>query len=176
MVQRIFSWLVAYDAWCEGRVRALLTWLEEWFSISQKRAEEGMIALYLALSIVTAKWTFLWIGVDICLWIFVGSIMVWLHRRPAMARGGGRRYADLAALRVVFQATMFFTAGVEILAPLPSMSGICNGVAQIVYIAFFYMTDINSSGKPGQRRKLALAELKKLLNVAWIPKPALEPE
>lgn len=79
MKLHILYWLIVYDAWCEGRMKALLIWLEEWFSISQKHIEEGMIVLYLGLLMPSWKWKLPWLGVNIFNALFVGSTMIWLH-------------------------------------------------------------------------------------------------
>lgn len=176
MKLRILYWLIVYDMWCEDRVKALLLWLEEWFSISQKRVEEGMIVLYLALEMAGARWTLSMLGINIATWLFAGGTMIWLHRKPDARRGGAKCYLELRLLRISFQVIVFFLAGILFFLPPHRASDIGLGVAQIVYLVFFYMTDISSNGTPGRRRKLALAELKKLFGAAWIPKPALEPQ
>ena len=78
----ILYWLIVYDAWCEGRMKALLIWLEEWFSISQKHIEEGMIVLYQGLLMPSWKWKLPWLGVNIFSALFIVSTMIWLHRKP----------------------------------------------------------------------------------------------
>lgn len=176
MMQRIVYWLIVYDMWCEGRVKALLTWLQEWFSISQKHIEEGMIVLYMGLLMPSWKWKLPWLCVNIFIALFVGSTMIWLHRKPETSRGTAKYYPELRVLRVMFQAICLLLCSVFLLAPPHRITDRYCAIAQIVYLVFFYMTDINSNGKPGRRRKLALAELKKLFGAAWIPKPALEPE
>lgn len=176
MKQNILYWLIVYDMWCEGRVRALLVWLEEWFSISQKQVEEGMIALYLVLYMASWQWKLPYLAAEIAVNIFVGLTMVWLHRKPAATRGGVRRYPELGALRILIQVIVLLFAGILLFIPPFRVTDIFLAVAQIVYLVFFYMTDISSQGQSGRRRKLALAELKKLFGTAWIPKPALVPE
>lgn len=179
MIQHILYWLIVYDMWCEGWVKALLLWLEEWFSISQKHVEEGMIVLYLALQMAAAPWTtrrLSLLGLNIAMWIFVVGTMIWLHRKPAARRGMPKYFPELRLLRVMLQVIIFGMAGISFVFPPHRASDIGIGIAQILYLVFFYMTDTNSNGKPGQRRNLALAELKKLFGTAWIPKPELEPQ
>jgi hypothetical protein len=76
----------------------------------------------------------------------------------------------------MFQAICLFLCSFLFFAPPHRITDRCTAIAQIVYLVFFYAADIRSDGTPGRRRKLALAELKKLFGAAWIPKPALEPE
>lgn len=169
------KWLIAYDAWFEGRVEALLVWLEEWLSISQERVEQGIIVLYLALLIAAGGRTLKLLPLRIGSYIMMLVIMIWLHRKPAASRGATKRYSDLCLIRVLVQIFLLSFAGIFFFAPPHRVEDIENGLAQIIYLVFFYMIDIGSTGKLGRRRKLALAELKKLFGAAWIPKPLLAP-
>lgn len=168
--------LIAYDAWFAGRVETLLVWLEEWLSISQKVAERGMIALYLVLiqvPPVRASW---FLGFRIAFGMWVAFVMGWQHRRPAAMRGSAKHYPSMGASRAVMQIVLLWLAGVLFLAPPHRVYDIAVGAAQIVYLVFFYMTDIASNGERGRRRKLALAELKKLFGTEWLPKPLPVPQ
>lgn len=169
------KWLIVCDVWFEGRVEALLTWLNEWFSISQARAEKGMIVLYLTLLIAAGGWTFMLLPLRIGIYIMLLVIMILLCRKPAAARGGAKRYPELRLMRVPILIILLFFAGFFFFAPPHRVVDIENGLAQIVYLVFFYSTDIGSTGERGKRRKLAWAELKKLFGTAWIPKPLLAP-
>ena len=102
--------------------------------------------------------------------------MVWLHRKPAAIRGGARRYPELGAMRMLIQVFVLLFAGDLLFIPPFRVTDIFLAASQFVYLVFFYMTDISSQGQSGRRRKLALAELKKLFGTAWMPKPALVPE
>jgi hypothetical protein len=176
---RLICWLVAYDEWFAGRVETLLKWLEEWLSISQKYAERGMIALYLALMELqpSVKGT-IWLRAGGA--ILMSYVLWWMHRRPLTNRGTTKRYPFAAVSRVLIQAFLllvaadFFAFYFFALPHRPSVIG--TGTAQIVYLVFIYMTDIASNGDRGRRRKLAWAELKKLFGTEWIPKPLPVPQ
>ena len=176
---RLICWLVAYDEWFAGRVEALLKWLEEWLSISQKYAERGMIILYLALMELqpSVKGT-IWLRAGIVILMF--CVLWWLHRRPFANRGTTKRYPFAAVSRVLIQAFLllvaadFFVFYFFALPHSPSLIG--TGAAQIVYLVFIYMTDIASNGERGRRRRLAWEELKKLFGTEWIPKPLPVPQ
>ena len=166
---------VAYDQWCEGRVRALLLFLEEWLSISQKYAERGMIALYVTL--VANPWSSSTVSLPprAFLACMLGYFMWTIHRRPEAVREISRwipRYK--AAYRIILQICLGFFAIVAVVPPPPSASNIA--VAQIVYVVFIYMTDITSNGERGRRRKLSWAKIKELFGTVWIPKPLLTPQ
>ena len=174
--------LALYDKWCQARVKAWLEWLEEWFSISQKNAERGMIVLYLVLMIAPIlirkeTWSVMLVGV-VAYAIIVRWMWEW-HRTPAAARG---RYDQSSALRVVragVQMFLLFVTFVDVIfveSPPRRLTDYLSGAGQIVYIAIYYATDIASNGKRGRRRKLAMAELKKLFGTEWIPKSLPVPQ
>ena len=167
--------LIAYDAWCIGRVEALLLWLEEWLSISQKQVERGLIVLYMLLIMVPSSWALGIVIVRIFVAISVGMMMWWLHRQPAAYREMGKRNALMAVARVIIQAFLGFLAAILFILPPHRLIDYATGAAQVVYLVFYYMTDIHSGGERGRRRKLAWAELKKLFGTEWIPRPAPGP-
>jgi len=170
--------LVAYDRWCEGRVKALLRWLEEWLSISQKQAERGMIVIYLCFYLLPDNeqslnhGQFLW--VKICFAAFVGMMMWWMHRRPAALRGRTTLFRETSLLRVLLQVVFGLIILFDFFGPFHHSPHNIS-VLQIDYVIFLYACDIHSGGERGRRRKLALAELKKMFGTEWMPKPALEP-
>lgn len=166
--------LIAYDAWCVGRVEALLKGLEEWLSISQKRAERGMIAVYMLLVAVPSSWTLGIVIAQIGVAAGMGYMMWTLHRRPAAVRERSRQYLLPALFRVLMQAFTGSIMAILFLLPPHRLCYYAAGSAQAAYLLFFYMIDIHSGGERGQRRRLAWAELKKLFGAEWIPRPAPE--
>ncbi len=172
---KIMKILAAGDAWFNDRVEALLKWLEEWFSISQKWAERGMMAVYVALILIPPSWSVSWISAKTAVAFLIVGPMWILHRKPEAARGLMLRYPLFSVVRTVLCMFVVFL-GISCLADTPyEFSKDAIGISQFVYVVFFYMTDISSKGERGRKRKLALEELKKLFGVEWIPKPVNVP-
>ena len=167
--------LIAYDLWCIGRVAALLRWLEEWLSISQKWAERGLIALYMLLIITTPASGQVLVAIKIFVALWVGTGIWTLHRRPAALRERWRRDKVLALARVFIQVFIGSITVVILFLPRYQPGNCFLGAAQIVYLVFFYMTGIHFGGERGRRRKLAWAELKKLFGTEWMPRPLPAP-
>jgi hypothetical protein len=173
---KIMKIMAAGDTWLEGRVEALLLWLEEWFSVSQKWAERGTMAVYIALILVPRSLEPAQIGLKLGLALLVGSMMWFLHRKPEAVRRLARRDPMFGVVRAVIAAFMVFLSAEIALMPPHNTATAASGLAQVVYLVFFYMTDITSGGECGRKRKLALEELKKMFgDLAWIPKPAQVP-
>ena len=169
------KWLIKYDAWCCGSVKGLLKWFDEWLSISQKNAERSMIILYVLLVLVPPdlKWSTILTRIICGLW--VGWMMWILHRRPAATRKFWEGSRVLALCRVVLQCGIGLVVAFILFAPPYVWGNIPLALAQVVYIVFFYATDITSDGGHGKRRQVALAELKKMFGTEWIPKPVAVP-
>lgn len=170
--------LFVYDAWCCERVEALLKGLKEWLSISQKRAEQGMIVLYLALSLLGCWSTKpLLMGVDSVTFGGIAYLMYTImHGAPRATRIFARYSISGTIFRLLLQAFIWCIVALNLLLALHHPNNFATTVAQVVYLLFFYATDIHSGGESGRRRKLALAELKKMFGTEWIPKPVLEPK
>ena len=161
-------WILRYDRWFESWVRAVLSWLEEWFGLAQKTVERALIVIYLVLAFYPVSRNH--IGDVICTMTFVTLVMVTQHRRPAAIRGL-HHFARI--LRVVVIVPILLLMALILTLPMvkarnsPGM-----GLAQLVYLVFFYMTDISNHNERGRRRGLALAKLKELFgDVSWLPKP-----
>jgi hypothetical protein len=169
------EWLIDYDAWFFHRVEGLLKWLDEWLSISQKYAERGMIALYLVLTLPPAKWTLSLVLVKIICALSIGTLMWMLHKRPAVVRKYTQRSRFEAVNRIILQGVFGVMAAAVLFALPHQWTDVPTALAQVVYVVFFYATDITSDGERGRRRKAALAELKKMFGTEWIPKPLLVP-
>jgi hypothetical protein len=167
--------LIDYDAWFFHRVEGLLKWLDEWLSISQKYAERGMIALYLVLTLPPAKWTLSLVLVKIICALSLGTLMWMLHKRPAAVRKYTQRSRFEAVNRIILQGVFGVILVAVLFAPPHQWTDVPTALAQVVYVVFFYATDITSDGERGRRRKAALAELKKMFGTEWIPKPLLVP-
>jgi hypothetical protein len=172
------EWIVRYDAWCLHLVEALLKWLDAWLSISQKRAEQGMIVLYVFFTFLAPGWTFTslakmsgMIVVNI-LSAFIVLYTMWiLHKRPAVMRKASNKSLIMIIGRSALQAMMLVLTGAIIFASPHLKKDVLTVSEQIEYLVFFYSTCITFDGEPGRGRKLALAELKKMFGTEWIPKP-----
>jgi hypothetical protein len=176
------KWIICYDAFCYRCVEALLKWLDEWLSISQKRAEQGMIVLYVVLGIIVPGGryaTFLQMAGTICEKIpivaFVACMMWLLHRRPAVIRRISYGSRATAIGRFIVQMMMLLAAFIVIFFSPHRWTDGAVAFSQVEYIVFFYAVDITSDGERGRRRRLALAELKKMFGTEWIPKPVPVP-
>ena len=169
------KWLIDYDAWFFHSVEALLKWLDEWLSISQKCAERGMIVLYVLLTMTPPKWTLIVIMVKIVSAVMIGILMWSIHRRPASIRKYVQRSHFESKNRLITQGIFGLLIVGILFEPPHYWTDVLMAVAQVVYVVFFYATDITSDGERGRRRKAALAELKKMFGTEWIPKPLLEP-
>lgn len=163
-------WISHYDQWCFHRVEALMLWLEEWLSISQERAEQGMIALYIFLYLIPSDWKLDILLVKIACSFSMGGLMWGLHRRPAAVRKLWQRSRFYPGVRIVLQVIFVCIAGFELLATPHRWTDLLLSFSQIVYLVFYYATDMTSDGERGRRRKLVLAELKKMCGTEWIPK------
>lgn len=158
----IIKALITGDAWFNGRVERLLKALEEWFSISQKWAERSTLILYVVLIIVPEKLNLYEIGGKAFLALWLALITWHLHRRPESMRNLAQRNSMYRAMRAAVGMFLIFLASLLYGMPPHHLSGYTGGTAQLVYLVFFYMTDITSNGERGRKRKLALAELKKI--------------
>jgi hypothetical protein len=167
--------LIRYDAWCCESVQGLLKWLDEWLSISQKYAERSMIVLYVLLVLIPSDWKWATILSRVICGPWVGWMMWILHRRPAATRKFWEKSQSLALCRIVLQCGLGLVVVFILAAPPYTWSNIPLALAQVVYVVFFYATDITSDGGHGKRRKLFLAELKKMFGTEWIPKPMVVP-
>lgn len=166
--------LVAYDRWCEGRVRALLLFLEELFSISQKHAERGMIAFYLVLVASPPYRTKMSFPIQMCGACLVASLMWVQHRRPEALRERARLDPTVyACARIIIQ---FLFGSLFVFDLVSPDRAIAAAASQAVYLIFYYMIDITSNGERGRRRKLAWAKIKELFGTEWMPKPAMAPQ
>lgn len=175
MMSNVIKALIDGDAWFADRVEALLKWLEEWLSISQKWAERATLALYVVLIIVPEKLDLYEIGAKVFLAFWLAFINWHLHRRPESMRNSTQRNPMYRAVRAVLGLFLIFLAAALYGMPRHLLVDFTSGTAQLVYLVFFYMTDITSNGERGRKRKLALAELKKLFGTEWIPKPVTVP-
>jgi hypothetical protein len=169
------KWLIDYDAWFFHSVEALLKWLDEWLSISQKYAERGMIVLYVLLTMTPPKWTLIVIMVKIVSAVMVVTLMWSIHRRPSSIRKYVQRSHFESKNRLIMQGIFGLLMVGILFVPPHQWTDVLMAVAQVVYVVFFYATDITSDGERGRRRKAALAELKKMFGTEWIPKPLLVP-
>jgi hypothetical protein len=175
MLLRVLKVLAAGDTWFNDRVEGMLVWLEEWLSISQKWAERGTMVLYLMMIFMPPHWSLIWIGAKIALVLFLATMMWALHRKPAAARRLMYRDPLFGPVRGAV-GIFLLLIGISCFVSTPhQFNAKAVGIAQMVYLVFFYMTDISSDGQPGRRRKLALAELKKLFGTEWLPKPVTTP-
>lgn len=166
--------LYAYDQWCLAKLETFLVWLEEWFSIPQKTVERALIVIYLAIFVLPPS-NHARSATFIC--AFCLGYMMWiLHQRPQAVRFLTRRNKTSAILRLSFQFWCGFVVFRCLLSLFHRLDDITNAILVIDYLIFFYMIDLNSEGTPGRRRKLALAELKKLFGTEWIPEPAPIPQ
>jgi hypothetical protein len=175
------NWIILYDQWIFHRLEVLLLWLEEWFSISQKRAEQSMIVLYLLLNIPSLYipspiLSFILIPFKIICVGSVGCVMWILHQRPDFVRKSAREGQFDAVLRIVVQILFGTIAGFTLFLVPHRWADLSQALAQLLYAVFFYVTNITSNGKPGRRRKMALADLKKMFGFEWIPKPIPVPQ
>jgi hypothetical protein len=95
-----------------------------------------------------------------------------LHRRPDFVRECSRIDQLQAVFRIVLQIVFGFIAGLILFQMPHQWTDFPQALAQLLYAVFFYVTNITSNGKPGRRRKIVLAKLKKMFGLEWIPKPA----
>jgi hypothetical protein len=147
--------LIAYDAWFEGRIEALLRWLDNWLSISQKWAERGMIAIYVVLYLCDETEALALIALRLSIAFFLAMIMWHLHRSPAAMRGRRKRVPFYPLIRVGFQLLMCGSGALASQTAKSQRETISLMAMQIVYIVFFYATDIAFDGESGRKRKLA---------------------
>jgi hypothetical protein len=134
-----------------------------------------MIALYLVLTLPPAKWTLSLVLVKIICALSIGTLMWMLHKRPAVVRKYTQRSRFEAVNRIILQGVFGVMAAAVLFALPHQWTDVPTALAQVVYVVFFYATDITSDGERGRRRKAALAELKKMFGTEWIPKPLLVP-
>ena len=161
--------MIAYDRWCDRVIAVALLWLEEWLSIKQKAVERFIMGLYTCILLSPSSWR---VRIsNIALAAFMLGLMWSFHRRPAAERGVARRIDMLALWRALLQLTTLVGSVIEACL-LPYNMTL---VLLPLWIVFIYVTDISNHGHPGRRRKLALAELKKLFGTEWMPKPASMP-
>jgi hypothetical protein len=161
--------LAAYDRWCTARVEAWLRWIEAWFSISQLETERALLVLYLIAAVVGPQWELRMPGS-----ILIVATLYWLHRRPTAKRQVFRHYQPIGfhVVRALLQASWIFLALNDLRVQRPT-----GALSDIYYLILFYAVYIPlDEDRRGRRRKLALAELKKLFGTEWIAKPAPMPQ
>jgi hypothetical protein len=169
------NWIIRYDQWIFHRLEVLLLWLEEWFSISQKCVEQSMIVLYIVLCLVHSFWYLDLILVKIICSFSVAYLMWNMHQRPATVRKCMQKYQPNSYYRISLQVVFGSLVVFILFQPPHQWTNVSQALAQILFVVFFYVVDITSNGEPGRRRKMALAELKKMFGLEWIPKPVLVP-
>jgi hypothetical protein len=165
--------MIAYDDWVFRRVEAMLLWLEEWCSISQKAAERAMIVgyVFLFLSMASVQHALMVALVQYPFALIITYFMWSIHRTPAAARWGPHAPDGLKRLRVLMQVFLLSLGALSIALQPRHISSYADFLRQADYVLFYYSCQIGSNGERGRRRKLALAELKKMFGTAWIPKP-----
>jgi hypothetical protein len=157
-----------YDAFMLGQVERLVTWCEEWLSISQRRLESACIVAYGVVFTARTIAAHAWPGLLLVIW--VTSILWAVHRLPQATRTArahpGRDlfihiFADaLIGLRIVSMLLVFSYSDV---------SGLLEGALLSLIVR---MLDIASNGDVGRKRKLSLAKLKELFGAGWmVPQP-----
>jgi len=171
------KWLITYDIWLRGRIKVLLDWLAEWFSITQKMVERLMIILYAAgglIVICASALKMTWIPVPT--WvivlgvILVVSMMISYHREPSTLRAVKYGNSYNAALRFVWNFLVVrsffppYTGHFMLDASAPMLD--------IAFASMLYLVSVNSDGERGRRRKLAWSKLKELFT--WLPDPVPE--
>jgi hypothetical protein len=160
--------LIAYDAWFAGRVESLLKWLDAWLSISQRSAERAMIVIYAAFMLRSSGGDVKVIGFAALGAFLVGYLMWILHRRPAAMRNSYKRNRSFGWVRATAQLFLFLLAA----WPFSGWTETAwSATRQALYVVFWYSTDISFDGDRGRKRKLALAELKRMFGAEWIAKP-----
>jgi len=131
-----------------------------------------MILLYLLLYIPSPVWNSVIVTLKFVCVGSVGYFMWILHRRPDFVRECSRIDQLQAVFRIVLQIVFGFIAGLILFQMPHQWTDFPQALAQLLYAVFFYVTNITSNGKPGRRRKIVLAKLKKMFGLEWIPKPA----
>lgn len=164
MIGTFFGVLVTCDILIEFWLWRAVVWLEEWFDVPQKRVEQASIVLYLIFANLPISKLF---GVTLAITLSVAALMYMWHRKPAAIRGFNTVWSHL--LRILLVCPLMASAVVLLI----TNHDVFFLLAQTMYLLTFYITDMNTNGTPGRRRRLAMAELKKLFgDITWLPKPA----
>lgn len=163
-----------YDLWCLFQLKRALIWIEEWFSICQKRVEQALIVIYF-LTVIPGPFRKSYhlqgtLLAGLC--VLLGAIFWQWHRKPAALRMAMVAIPQLCIGRVLI--IQLFLVGFDIAIHLTAkitVFDILEMVRQTTYALIVYVTTISTHGEPGRRRKLALEELKKMFGTDWIPRP-----
>lgn len=149
--------------------KACVGFLEDWFSLPQSRVERVLLAAMVS-SYAYCVWSTWWV---LTIPFMVG--LAWSrHRKPAAMRAA--RIASAAEIFGRLYCVCWASVGLTCLA-----FAIASGFrgwhvpALILWASWFsfeYITALPyESGGLGRRRKLALAKLKEMFGVSWMPLP-----
>jgi hypothetical protein len=166
-----------YDEWVRGRVKAVLDWLYEWLSISQKVVERSLIAAYVIGRILEMAGVVLHESHEEPLWVivfvavFFAGVLWRIHTEPSTVRT-----TILSSLPIFLPLKMMW----QLFAFLAIIS-IAKGrgvydigwmIDDVTWVLLWYVFSVNSDGEKGRKRKMAWAKLKELF--AWLPEPQPE--
>lgn len=164
----------AFDAWLIRATEAVLDWLEEWLSVSQKSIEKVLIlsamCAYLrsiiddlfAVRAMPPFWLEVLFGVMMAIVLLVCHQASQSDRRLRVKR-------DLWARMLWLWGSACFGAPACYLAPSPET--IANLLYSSSVCAFFYVIVANVEGERGYRRRAALRRLREMFGPLWTPQP-----
>jgi hypothetical protein len=151
--------------------------IEEWFFLSQKWVERGVLGLFVALSavdvflLVMAKQTVGWeIFADAVL--FLGMWME--YKQTKTERTARRAYGYLGRFYWIFLCAFFFVINV---VPHPMgnhyiyLYNLLTPLWGGIRILMSYVTILDIEGLRGKAAKLSWEKLKELFGTSWVPQP-----
>ena len=171
-------WIIAYDGWLRGRTTALLDWLYEWLSISQKVVERTLIGVYIVGSLVLVVasamlvHSYLIPPILTILELQMVAMLIRYHRQPSTVRTALHRLYGAHLVRLFWQI-LALLALVNAVSHHPTVGNVVYDFSVVVlnttYMTFLYVVASNCDGERGRRRKLAWSKLKELFS--WLPDP-----
>lgn len=162
--------LIAYDKWCLSTLEAILTWFNEWLSVSQRVVEKALIILYVFAPIVNVPRPSAFISISFCGLI---GVMLWIQAlEPEAVREARAHAPGVGVLRVCMQV---FAICVMSMPPHGIKVDIGVGLQMCSYVLFQYSVSIGNTGERGRHRALSMAKLKELFGTEWMPQPEMMP-
>lgn len=161
--------LKAYDQWCLDTLEAILTWLNEWLSISQRTVEKILIAIYVCSPLTQPSRTRI-LSFALCALI---GVLLWMQMiLPEAVRATRNLMPGMRSVRLCAQA---FGILVIVTPPYTPRLVIPAAMQIVAWVVFQYSTCITNTGHRGRKRALSLAKLKALFGTEWMPQPEMVP-
>jgi hypothetical protein len=158
-----------YDAYVLEKVKAFVVLCEEWISVSQSQLEIGCMVSYIVGSGTIDISNRAWLSLA-----FDGFVLwcMWdMHSKTSAERQ--ECHAALVPVRIFCRvgSQCFVALSIMLLGLKICTASVALLVEAASVALFLALISISSDGENGKRRRIALAKLKELFGVEWMPEP-----